>query len=336
MPVRVIRSPLLPQGLLQFLNLVDQLLLLGSVLGRHCSLEFRLLLREQGSRIGRRRCRCRCSNRWRSGRWFAGRHCSLHCRKDVANLIFELSVGLIKGFVDNHEIKIGAIIVVCVLELGDRSCETTLDFVLSLSASGPESLLQLLDRRRLDENVPRLRVERRLLHTLHALDVNVEDADLVLPNNRRDGRLGCPVVIAVNIGGFNELAGLDHRRHRWPISEVIVDSILLSRPRIPSGVRDAETKGSGVFLHQHRDERPLSNTRRSRNHNGPDHANLSLSLFHFIVTKNDGRDFITDGPNEPEQVTNRLHDQILLLKKLVVVQITTVPYNQPTNHQVEL
>eukprot|EP00037_Helgoeca_nana_P010653 m.93968 g.93968 ORF g.93968 m.93968 type:complete len:315 (+) comp20340_c0_seq2:207-1151(+) len=270
MPVRVIRSPLLPQGLLQFLNLVDQLLLLGSVLGRHCSLEFRLLLREQGSRIGRRRCRCRCSNRWRSGRWFAGRHCSLHCRKDVANLIFELSVGLIKGFVDNHEIKIGAIIVVCVLELGDRSCETTLDFVLSLSASGPESLLQLLDRRRLDENVPRLRVERRLLHTLHALDVNIEDADPVLLHNHSNSSLGRPVVIAVDIGRLDKVARRDCGGHRGPIGKVVIDAVLLPGSRIPGGVGDAEAKCRGVLRHQHRNQGALPNTRRPRDHDGSD------------------------------------------------------------------
>src|SRR5438874_675865 len=122
--------------------------------------------------------------------------------------------------------------------------------------------LELLDRGRQDEDADAVRVEPA--HLLRALPVDLENDVFAAGDGIEDHFLRRAVVVAVHLGAFQEFAALAHRPEAALVDEVVVDAILLARPRPARGVghRDLERR---VVAHHRVDERGLPGAGRSGN-----------------------------------------------------------------------
>src|SRR5438067_6943668 len=112
--------------------------------------------------------------------------------------------------------------------------------------------LELLDRGWQDEDADAVRVEPA--HLLRALPVDLEDDVVAAGDGVEDHLLRRAVVVAVHLGALEELAALAHRPEAALIDEVIVDAILLARPRLARGVGDRDLERR-VLAHHGVDER---------------------------------------------------------------------------------
>ena len=70
-----------------------------------------------------------------------------------------------------------------------------------------------------------------LVHRLHALDIDVQNADLALLADVRDALLGSAVVIAVHRRVFNELSVPDRRLHGRHSDKVVALAVHLFATR---------------------------------------------------------------------------------------------------------
>ena len=130
----------------------------------------------------------------------------------------------------------------------DSNAPSLTETLLSLRPAVSQPLLQLLQRGRLDEDVERTEV--RLLHRLHALHVDVEDADLAPGQDVLDGRLAGAVHVAAELGVLDELTLLHQVLHGLPGDVVVVPALHLPRPGLPGGVGDAEPEILPELGHQ--------------------------------------------------------------------------------------
>ena len=91
-----------------------------------------------------------------------------------------------------------------ILNLPHGVLQTHLHLILGLGATALETLLQLLNRRGIDEEVVALHCG--LLNTAATLDVNIKDTDLPLALDRLNSLEGGTVLVSMDIGIFNVLA----------------------------------------------------------------------------------------------------------------------------------
>src|SRR6266850_2436734 len=150
-----------------------------------------------------------------------------------------------------------------VRQLRARVLHTALDDVLAILPAGAHAPLQLLDRRRQDEDADRVRIE--LAHLLCPLPVNFEDQVVAALERIEDHLFRSAVAVAVHLGALEKLATAAHGEKRRVVDEVVVDAILLARAWRARGVRDGELE-AWVLPHQRVDQRRLARPRRRGDH----------------------------------------------------------------------
>mmetsp|Transcript_31274 Transcript_31274/g.93894 ORF Transcript_31274/g.93894 Transcript_31274/m.93894 type:complete len:254 (-) Transcript_31274:228-989(-) len=195
-----------------------------------------------------RHCRCRS----RSGRCLGGLGLdSRHCSQDVRDSLLEGCEGQVKVIVDNHEVEVLPAVGIGESELGFGSGQAPLNLLFGLGTTATEPRLELLHRGRFDKDEARRRGEVGRFDRSNTLHVNVENADLALTLHPRHRRLRRAIKVTVHVSRLNEVAGFDHRRHRFPVGEVVFHTIGLSRPWVSCCVRDGKAEMIGKFFHQH-------------------------------------------------------------------------------------
>jgi len=123
--------------------------------------------------------------------------------------------------------------------------------------------LQLLDRRRQDEDADAVGVDRA--HLLRSLPVDLQDQVLAPRQGVRDHLLRGAIAVAVHLGALEELATSLHREELGVGDEVVIDAVLFAGARLARGVGDGKLQAR-VGLHQRLDERGLARARRRRDH----------------------------------------------------------------------
>src|SRR5205809_881372 len=159
-----------------------------------------------------------------------------------------------------------------VRQLLARVLHAALDDVLGILPAGAHAPLQLLDRRRQDEDADRVGIE--LAHLLRALPVDFEDQVVAALQRIEDHLLRSAVAVAVHLGALEKLAAAAHGEERRVVDEMVVDAVLLARARRSRGVRDGELEAR-VFPHQRVDQRRLARPRRR----GDDEQKPAHSMF---------------------------------------------------------
>src|SRR5258708_12155578 len=125
-----------------------------------------------------------------------------------------------------------------VRQLRARVLHTALDDVLGILPAGAHAAVQLLARRRQDEDADRVGI--KLAHLLRPLPVNFEDQVVAALQRIEDHLLRSAVAVAVHLGALEKLAAAAHGEERRVVDEVVVDAILLARAWRARGVRDGE------------------------------------------------------------------------------------------------
>src|SRR3989442_383801 len=159
-----------------------------------------------------------------------------------------------------------------VRQLLARVLHAALDDVLGILPAGAHAPLQLLDRRRQDEDADRVGIE--LAHLLRALPVDFEDQVVAALQRIEDQLLRSAVAVAVHLGALEKLAAAAHGEECRVVDEMVVDAVLLARARRSRGVRDGEPEAR-VFPHQRVDQRRLARPRRR----GDDEQKPAHSMF---------------------------------------------------------
>src|SRR5206468_483046 len=159
-----------------------------------------------------------------------------------------------------------------VRQLLARVLHAALDDVLGILPAGAHAPLQLLDRRRQDEDADRVGIE--LAHLLRTLPVDFEDQVVAALQRIEDQLLRSAVAVAVHLGALEKLAAAAHGEERRVVDEMVVDAVLLAWARRSRGVRDGELEAR-VFPHQRVDQRRLARPRRR----GDDEQEPARSMF---------------------------------------------------------
>src|SRR5688500_11599373 len=145
------------------------------------------------------------------------------------------------------------------LGLGIR--QAALDDAFRVLAAAAQPALQLLQRRRQDEDADALRIKRA--HLPRALPVDLEDEIVALLQRAVDALLRSSIPVAVHFGVLEEFAALAHGQKRRLVDEVVFAPVLLAGPRCARGVRSRQAQPRLVF-EQRLDERGLARARRCR------------------------------------------------------------------------
>src|SRR6059036_2161060 len=108
-----------------------------------------------------------------------------------------------------------------VRQLLARVLHAALDDVLGILPAGAHAPLQLLDRRRQDEDADR--VGKELAHLLRALPVDFEDQVVAALQRIEDQLLRSAVAVAVHLGALEKLAAAAHGEERRVVDKMVVD-----------------------------------------------------------------------------------------------------------------
>src|SRR5215210_635761 len=147
----------------------------------------------------------------------------------------ELVDGVLEAIVDDH---VAELVLGVELRLGRAQARVDLLGVVRAAAHEPRA--QRLARRGRDEHLERL--GHRLAHLPGALDLDLEHDRLA--GAQPPLELGTQrAVPAAGVGGvLDELARVDAALEIRVVEEVVVDAVLLARPRAARGRRDAEAE----------------------------------------------------------------------------------------------
>mmetsp|Transcript_17495 Transcript_17495/g.52242 ORF Transcript_17495/g.52242 Transcript_17495/m.52242 type:complete len:212 (+) Transcript_17495:329-964(+) len=144
--------------------------------------------------------------------------------------------------------------------------EAELHLLLRLGAATPETLLQGAERGRRHEHEARGLRERRPLHLLRALHVDVQNADAAVADDLLHGLEGRAVDVAVHLRVLYEVAVGDRVSDLILGGEVVVHAVLLARPGLPRRVGDGEAEAAREFAHQALDQGALADAGRPDDH----------------------------------------------------------------------
>mmetsp|Transcript_34014 Transcript_34014/g.53005 ORF Transcript_34014/g.53005 Transcript_34014/m.53005 type:complete len:203 (-) Transcript_34014:164-772(-) len=145
------------------------------------------------------------------------------------------------------------------------------NLLFGLCAPPSQPLLQLFHARGLDKHVNALKV--RLPAGSATLNIDVQDADLAVFPNLLNGGLAGAINISVHISMLEKLPLVNFFLHCLHVCEVIVHTVLLTRPGCSSSVADTEPKGGLELFFELLDQSALADTR------GPGH-NKCLCCYH--------------------------------------------------------
>src|SRR5260370_7222569 len=115
-----------------------------------------------------------------------------------------------------------------VRQLLARVLHAALDDVLGILPAGAHAPLQLLDRRRQDEDADRAGIE--LAHLLGPLPVDFEDPVVAALQRIEDQLLRSAVAVAVHLGALEKLAPAAHAEERRVADETAPAPVLLPLP----------------------------------------------------------------------------------------------------------
>lgn len=141
----------------------------------------------------------------------------VHLLQDREDNGTELVVCLLHGGVDNHVREshfLGR------LDLLDRVLQTKLDALLGVRSAATETAFQLLVGGGLDKH--EVRLHAGLHHLLHALDIDIQNADLLLVHHLHDAVERGSVDVAVHVRVLDELSLGNLLLHGGLVNEVIV------------------------------------------------------------------------------------------------------------------
>jgi hypothetical protein len=191
------------------------------------------------------------------------------------NKLLELLVGLVEIIVNNDKIMGSRLLGVGELSLG--SSQTLLQRLVGLRSSAGESRSQLLDGRRSDKKVSGLEIG--LLDGLDSLHINVENALLVVVGHLLDSGDGGAVVVASELGPFDEGSILNQLFELVHSHKVVVLAVDFSVSGLSGGVGNGEAEPVGVFGQQSLEKSGLAGSTGARDDDG-------CEIAHFVL---DGR-----------------------------------------------
>ena len=142
----------------------------------------------------------------------------MHLLDDGKNDGAELVVRLLHRRIDNH---VGEADSVGSLDFLYGVLETELNALLRVGATTAQTSLQLLVGRRLDKN--EVRLHSGLHDLLHALDIDIQNADLLLVHHLHHAVEGRAVDVAMHVGVLDELAISDILLHGVLVDEIVVN-----------------------------------------------------------------------------------------------------------------
>ena len=158
------------------------------------------------------------------------------------NILLKLLIRLLQIIIHQHKIMHTRRL--SILQLIIRLRQPLLNTLLRLRTASPKSLLQRLQARRRNKDVPR--INRRLLNLLDALHFNVEHHHAPLGRLLLDGGLAGAVAVAAELGVLDEAVLCDQGLELLHGHEVVVLAVGLAGAGGASRVRDGE--GEGVWV----------------------------------------------------------------------------------------
>src|SRR5216684_855578 len=154
------------------------------------------------------------------------------------------------------------------VDLVDGLLQSGLNLVFTVQAAVAETLLEMVERRRKDEDVERPRLEIDVFGDLPGpLIVDIEDDVLAPVEPRENLGFRSPVPLLMNEGPFDKFPACHHGLELFGGNEVITAAVDFARARLARGVRDREVEGDSdrlELLADGVDQRRLSGTRWAR------------------------------------------------------------------------